>query len=280
MNVPLSTRAFGIARVRARFGARFAAAVAATFAVAIASLGARQAPASADRLAASFLGELQRAVDHRDRRAVAGMIRYPITILVSGWQVPVRDSATLAMSYDSFFTPEMRCLIVQSGLPRSNEPPPLNPVKVMSDGISIGDGRIWAQRSGTTFQITRLIVPPSAPMRFVAQAPRRVIFSESASTQRPAQFSGVLAGDAVESFLVSARKGQLLQASINGFRGADATLRVFDQKTGGAVEARTANGVRTWRGVLPASADYRIDVVRLAPYCDPPLQYLLAVTLR
>jgi hypothetical protein len=273
MNVPVST-----ASTRAWVIAVFT--FAAAFAAVIPSVGARQVPASADRLVASFLGELQRAVDHRDRRAVAGMIRYPITILVSGWQVPVRDAATLVTSYDSFFTPEMRCLIVQSGVPRSNEPAPLNPVKVMSDGISIGDGRIWAQRTGTTFQITRLIVPPSAPMRFVAQAPRRVIFSGSASAQRPAQFTGVLAGDAVESFLVSARKGQLLQASINGFRGSDVTVRVFDQKTGKPVEARTPDGVRTWRGVIPADAAYRIDVVRLAPYCDPPLQYLLGVTLR
>jgi hypothetical protein len=263
-----------------KMGLSTSAIATAALAVAIHGVVIGQAPATNDRLVESFLGQLQRAVDHRDRRAVAGMIRYPITVLVSGWQVPVRDAAALSMSYDLFFTPEMRCLIVQSGVPRGNEPPPLNPVKVMSDGISIGDGRIWAQRSGTTFQITRLIIPPSAPMRFVAQAPRRVVLSGSASTHRPAQFSGVLAGDAVESFLVSARKGQLLQASINGFRGSDATVRVFDQKSGNPIEARTPDGARTWRGVIPASADYRIDVVRLAPYCDPPLQYLLAVTLR
>jgi len=200
--------------------------------------------------------------------------------LLSGWQIPVRDAAALLMSYDQFFTPEMRCLIVQSGLPRPGEAPPPNPVKLMADGMSIGEGRIWAQRTGATFQVTRLIVPPAAPMRFVAQAPRRVVFAGTSPAQPPAQFTGVLAGDAVESFIVSARKGQLLQASINGFRGSDATVRVFDQKTGSAVEARTPDGSRTWRGVVPASADYRIDVVRLAPYCDPPLQYLLAVTLR
>jgi hypothetical protein len=252
----------------------------AALAAAIHGVAIGQAPATSDRLAESFLGQLQRAVDHRDRRAVAAMIRYPITVLVQGWRVPVRDAAALVTSYDLFFTPEMRCLIVQSGLPRAGEAPPTNPIRLATDGMSIGDGRIWAQRRGDTFQITRLIIPPSAQTRFVAQAPRRVVFSGSAPGQRPAQFSGVLAGDAVESFVVSATKGQLLQASINGFRGSDATVRVFDQKTGGPIEARTPDGVRTWRGVVPASADYRIDVVRLAPYCDPPLQYLLAVTLR
>src|SRR5207245_6453899 len=115
--------------------------IAATLAVAMGAAAGSQtrgdtAAAPADRLAESFLGELQRAVDHRERRAVAGMIRYPITVLVSGSQIPVRDAATLVTSYDLFFTPEMRCLIVQSGVPRGSEAPPANPVKVMSDGIS------------------------------------------------------------------------------------------------------------------------------------------------
>jgi len=37
---------------------------------------------------------------------------------------------------------------------------------------------------------------------------------------------------------------------------------------------------RSWSGSLPFSGDYRLEVVRLARYCDPPLIYFLSVTLR
>ena len=44
------------------------------------------------------------------------------------------------------------------------------------------------------------------------------------------------------------------------------------------VDAR--DGVRVWDGIVPATGDYRIDVIRRAPYCDPVLVYVLALTLR
>ena len=39
-------------------------------------------------------------------------------------------------------------------------------------------------------------------------------------------------------------------------------------------------GKRTWAAPIPASGTYRVDVVRKAPFCDPPLTYLLTITAR
>jgi hypothetical protein len=55
-------------------------------------------------------------------------------------------------------------------------------------------------------------------------------------------------------------------------------LRVTD-RIGRPVDAR-ADGKRSWASVVPASADYHVNIVRKAPFCDPPLTYLLTLTAR
>jgi hypothetical protein len=61
------------------------------------------APPSNSRLDA-FLVELQRVSARDDRRALAVMVEYPLTVFASGWNIPVKDRATFLQSYDAFFT--------------------------------------------------------------------------------------------------------------------------------------------------------------------------------
>jgi hypothetical protein len=239
---------------------------------------AQETPGFNERIVAAFMNELQRAVDARDRPRVAAMFQYPVTVLASGLRIPVPDSASLIHLYDALFTPETRCVIDQSGLPLPGAPPPRYVIMVAGDGASIGRGLIWAQKQGSRLKITRMILPPTfSAARQSHRVPRQVRFQDA---KYPAQFSGTLVRDDVDSYIVAAKKGQTLQARIDGFRGRDAILRLLDGRTGDPVQASLANGPRIWTGALPATADYRIDVVRLAPYCDAPLVYVLAVTLQ
>jgi hypothetical protein len=232
------------------------------------------APQAASR-ADVFLGDLQRAVEGRDRRAVASMVQYPINVLVSGLQVPIRDTATMVKTYDAVFTPDLENMIAQSGVPRTGQPAPAYPIRTTPDGMVLGGGFVWIQRVGSGFKIFRITVPPTASVRALRHEPTRVTFPNGVT----AQLSGLLVRrDEVQTYLLRAQQGQSLQVSITGFRGRDAVVRVFDDQKR-PVDGR-ARGDRSWAAQLPATADYRIDVVRTAPDADPSLIYVLSVTLR
>lgn len=229
--------------------------------------------------AETFLNQLQRAVDSRDRPGVARLFKYPSTVLASGFNIPVANTQELLRMYDLVFNSEMRCAIVQSGIARAGAPRPKYPVSVTSEGFAIGAGLVWAQKSGTQFRVARVTVPPSFSFQR-SQEPRRVRFPDSQKNERSAQFSNWLARDEADSYLVAARKGQFLQVRIEGFRGADATLRLYYQTTGRALGVPGRDVIRAWAGAVAETTTYRIDVARLAPYCDPALLYRLAITLR
>jgi hypothetical protein len=213
----------------------------------------------------AFVGALRRAIERRDRRAVAGLFHYPATASASGLRIPIESAASVIKMYDLLFTPAVRCAIVQ------------RPATRAGTGLSIGNGSLWAQRVGSRYEITRVMVPPSAGAGSAARRkPVRIVFS--ANPEQPAQFSGALVRDEREAYVLSARKGQRLRARIDGFRGHDAELRLVAVPGGQPVDAR--DGVRVWDGIIPATGDYRLDVIRRAPYCDPVLVYALSVTLR
>jgi hypothetical protein len=65
------------------------------------------APPSNARLDA-FLVELQRASARDDRRALAAMVEYPLTVFAGGWNIPLKDRATFLQSYDAFFTEDVK----------------------------------------------------------------------------------------------------------------------------------------------------------------------------
>src|SRR4029453_12420696 len=96
-----------------RLAAAMAAIIVATSVAGVAGQTAAGTAASQSR-AAEFLERLKHAVDSADRRAVSTMVAYPLTVLASGFNIPVKDAPTFVRMYDSFLTPELRCAVVDS----------------------------------------------------------------------------------------------------------------------------------------------------------------------
>ncbi len=233
-----------------------------------ASLATGQSSAVVDtRSANAFLDTLRTAVDRHDPRVVARLVQYPLTFLSSPFQIPVPDVAAFIRLYDSIFTPEARCAIVSSA--NAKDAPHITP-----DGISIGSGLLWAVHSGTGFKITRMIArgTPAPPSRLPK---RRVTFLQGFQST---QLLGALDRDDIDTFLVTATQGRVFGATITGFRGQDLGMRVLDSQ-GAEVETRLHVGPRTWSGTAPATAEYRIEIARLAPYCSPTTRYDITFTL-
>jgi hypothetical protein len=87
---------------------------------------------------------------------------------------------------------------------------------------------------------------------------------------------------------LSGNRGDVVQARIEQFPGRSAAVRVFEQKTGkslsrpapGGADGAAAAAPRFWNGTIQESGDYRVEVVRLAPYCMPSFTYLLTITIK
>ena len=111
-------------------------------------------------------------------------------------------------------------------------------------------------------------MPPPAP-------PRRVTVRRG-----DVAVPGRLYGDGVDSYILSARRGDVVQARIEQFPGRSAAIRVVEQKTGKALGQPGASAPRLWSGTIQEPGDYHIEVVRLAPYCMPSFTYLLTITIK
>ena len=70
-----------------------------------------------------------------------------------------------------------------------------------------------------------------------------------------------------------------MQARIERFPGRSASVRVVEVQTG-RVLAQRGEAPRVWNGTIQAPGDYRVEVVRLAPYCQPSFTYLLTITIK
>jgi hypothetical protein len=212
----------------------------------------------------ALLTELQRAISRDDRQAVAALIQYPITVATAGLRIPIRDAAALVESYDAVFTPELKAAI--------------------RDGSAIRGGLIQVTSVQGVAKITGIAAPSgsqpagdAAPSpRPAPRGPRRVTFG----IVEVAQLSGSLSAGRSEAFVVSVEKGRLLEARIDGIRGNDVVLKIRDAKTGKPLDAKAAAGARTWIGRVPESADYRIDVTRVAQQGGELLPYVLVVRRR
>ena len=226
-------------------------------------------PAASDR-AASFVRELAQAMARRDRAAVADMVRYPPTVNVGGIGIPIRSRAELLNLYNGVFTTELRCLVDDAAAKG------VGAIHVYAGGASFGDGRIHAEDVGGTFKIRSINVPPVTGIAVPPPAPpRRVSFRGG-----KAQYSGRLYGDGADSYIVSARRGDVVQARIEQFPGRSAAIRVVEKKTGKALGQPGASAPRLWSGTIQEPGEYHIDVVRLAPYCMPSFTYLLTITIK
>ena len=230
-----------------------------------ATSGAQErSPAATPQKAQAFSRDLVQAMAARNRGAVVRMIKYPARADVGGFEVPIVDRASALELYTLVFTPELRCELERHA-PTTD-----------ATGAMLAGRRVRLVNDGGTLRITRIVVPPasgSAPPP--PSKPLQAYFRKG-----QAQFAGRLFGDGVDTYLVFGRKGARLEARIERFPGRGAFVRVLEPRAGRSLERPGAAAPRTWAGTLVEEGQYRVEVVRLAPYCEPPFTYLLTMTLR
>jgi hypothetical protein len=264
-------------------GRRTAAGRAAAIVAVLTAVSHAQAPAATparQQRTAEFLDRLKQAVDSADRRTVAAMVGYPLTVLASGFNIPVKDAAAFIRIYDSLMTPELRCAVMASEISPGNTSASRRVAIITPDGLSLVDGAVWAPFKEGRYRIARIRVLPPAPSVEGRKGVERVTFAEPKG-ERSASFTGWLVRHNVDVFVVGVRKGETVQARIDGFRGHDATLRVSPQSPAKAGPITPPPDIgRTTSARAAADGEYRIEVAHLARYCDPPQRYKLTVVIR
>ena len=231
--------------------------------------------------AAEFLQSLKQAVDAADRRTMSTLVAYPLTVLASGFNIPVKDAPSFIRMYDSFMTPELRCALVESDIPRGGLSAPRRPAIITPDGLSMVDGAVWAPFKDGRYRIARIRVLPKTASVEGRKGVERVTFAQPKG-ERSAAYAGWLIRENVDSYLVGIRKGETITARIEGFRGHDATVHVSSRDT--ANRSTTPRPLpdtgRAASLTAAADGDYLVEVADLARFCDSPQRYKLTVTVR
>jgi len=227
----------------------------------------------------SFVARLRSAVASGNRRTAAAMFRYPLRVNAPmlPLPIPLDNTASTLQMYDLLFTPEMRCAIELAQTPQQGRPLPKYPLVANGGALTLGQGLLVAERASGLFKITRMTLI-GVPSGHKPGAPVVADEIDLRFKGMVRQVASNLAGDAFDRYTVSVTKGAVLQLRLERFKGLDAVLRVTD-RAGQPVDA-AADGKRTWASVMPDSAAYRVDVVRKAAFCDPPLTYLLTLTVK
>ena len=233
----------------------------------------------ADATPQAFVTRLRDALESGNRPGAAGMFRYPLRVYspMLPLPIPLDNAASTLQMFDLLFTPEMRCAIEMAEVPAAGRPRPKYPLIVNGGALNIGQGLIVAERTSGNFRITRMTLIGS-PERRGAGMPVVAAEIDLRFKGMVRQVAGNLAGDGFDRYTVAMTQGSVLQARLERFKGLDAVLRVTDS-SGQPVDTK-ADGRRSWASTLPASGQYRVDVVRKAAFCDPPLTYLLTLTAR
>ena len=228
-----------------------------------------QASGSMQSRAFAFIRALGQAMSRRDRDAVADMVRYPFSASVGGIGIPVASRSEMLRLYDGVFTAELRCLVddtVAKGATALN---------VDAGGASFGNGRVHVADVGGALKITSIDVPRATGIAAPPNPPpRRVTILRG-----DVQYSGRLYGDGVDAYVVTARRGTVVQARIEQFPGRSAMVRVVDQK-GTPINQGSAAAPRFVSAAIQNAGEHRVEVVRLAPYCQPSFTYLLTITIK
>jgi hypothetical protein len=233
----------------------------------------------ADETAQTFVSRLRAVVAGNNRRGAASMFRYPLRVHspMLPFPMPLDNPPDTLRMYDLLFTPEMRCAIETAQIPVNGRPQPKYPLVVNAGALNLGQGLIVAERTGGVFRITRMTLIGSPAGRKVGM-PVVISDIDLRFQGMVRQVAGNLAGDGFDRYTVALTRGSLLQARLERFKGLDAMVRVTDSQ-GQPVDPK-ADGKRVWAAPIPASGMYRVDIVRRAPFCDPPLTYLLTLTAR
>jgi hypothetical protein len=235
-----------------------------------------------ERSAAAFVRGLQQAVARDDRRAVAAMIRYPLTVFAGGVRIPVSDASDLERSYEAVFSPTLKLVIAQATLPGKGRPAGSGAIVIGTDRVVIAGDAVEIELVGGRLLITGIHAP------LTAAAPRSG-GSKNQGAHPPRRISigfgriehlGTLRPSGRDAYLLSARKNQMLDLRVTGVSGRDVVLEIVNNRTHAPIDAKTRAGVRSWVGRVPEDADYRIEVVRLTSRGAADLPYTLLVSLR
>jgi hypothetical protein len=228
----------------------------------------------------AFAAELQHALRTGDRQAVASLVRYParVSVLQRPFPIYVKDRDALEQMFDMVFTPHLRCAVVDSREPVAGEAQPKHTLLLASGVVSLAGGRVIAERTQGKYQITQLTSFGDTSTRL---KPRPVTFP---SGQRAIELGGRVAEVGADGYIVVASAGDHLRATISGFPAGSLWLRVSrrgsDKLFTGAAPTRGAKGDSVWEARLPESGEYLVEVVRRAPYCEPPvISHLLSLSL-
>ncbi len=226
----------------------------------------------------TFLAELQRASRSDDRAAVAALIRYPITVSISGLRVPFADAASLLTRYDDIFNPPMRDAIARGEM------------TITTETFVIGAGEVVFASVNGKLQIVSITVPSFSGEIATAMPagdasagaprppePRRVAIRVG---PRATQIPGLLGRNATDSLILYLPKGRLAAVRLERVPAGVAVIRVVHARTGVPLGARTSADGRYVSGRPAESADYRIEVQRTGNEEDAPLPYMLSITLR
>jgi hypothetical protein len=215
----------------------------------------------------AFLIQLRRAVQADERVAVAGMIRFPITIGMAGLRVPFKDAPMLLERYDDIFTPALR------------------------ESIARGSQDVTVELIDGQPRITGITVPhvpadasppvadPVEPSRGSAlkAGPRRVFIRVG---PRPTQIPGVLARGATDVLIVYLPKGRLASVRLERVPAGAAVISVVHAGTGAPLSARAGADGRFVSGRPSENGEYRIDVRRTDNTDERHLPYMLSLSLR
>ena len=220
--------------------------------------------------AATFVSAVAQALSRGDRAGIADMVRYPFSASVGGIGIPIANRAEMLRLYNSVFTAELRCLVDDSVAKGAAA------LRVDAGGVTFANGHIHAAGAGDGLKITNINVPPVTGVGAPPNPPPRRVTLRRGDTQ----FAGRLYGDGVDAYVISMRKGDVVQARIEQFPGRSAAVRVVEQKTGRVLDRPGSPAPRIWSGTIQEAGDYRVEVVRLAPYCQPSFTYLLTITIK
>ena len=224
----------------------------------------------------AFATELQRALRTGDRQAVTRLVRYPARVSV--YQKPrpiyVKDRDALEQMYDLVFTPNLRCAVVDSREPVAGTPQPRHTLLLARGVVSLAGGRVIAEGAQGKYQITRLTSFGDTSTRL--GKPRPITFVGS---KRTTELGGRVAELGADGYIIVANAGDRLRAAISSFPAGTLWLRVSRPGSKTFLDGG-GKGDSVWEARLTEAGEYLVEVVRRAPYCDPPvIGHLLSVSL-
>jgi len=233
------------------------------------------AAASQGQSLTAFVQSLQQAVSRNDRRAVAGMVRYPLDVTAGGLQIPVTDADAFVKLYDTIVSPAVKQVIARARVPADGQTPP-GVLRTSNGGIAFENAVTIAPVDGA-FRIVRLAVPTGPASRPPGEPIERHLTFRAT---QPTQVSGTLVPGGRDRFVFYARRGAFVEIRLSGVPGKTVLVRLLEVSTGTPVDARADTGTRVWTGRVSSDGNYRIEVVRQPDSGKEPLIYTMAVAVK